>query len=103
MNADSGHFQLALEGTAIEGLDVLQLVAEGQLARVDLVVGEGVEHEGVAGVGAVADGDQPLGPNGFTSGEPDGAIAGRLRAPATTCSPTPHTTPTRDPRTPLFP
>ena len=28
------------------------------LAGVDLVVGEGVEHEGVVGVGAVADGDQ---------------------------------------------
>src|SRR5579885_1918863 len=36
-------------------------MAELQAARVQLVVGQGVEHEGVVGVGAVADGDQSLG------------------------------------------
>ena len=49
-----------LEGPAVERLDVLQFVAELQVAGVDLVVGQGVEHEGVVGIGAVADGDQLL-------------------------------------------
>src|SRR5262249_50912690 len=50
--------QLAAQRPAIQRLDVLQLVAEAELARVNLVVGQGVEHEGVVGVWAVADGDE---------------------------------------------
>ena len=42
---------------AIERLDVLQFVREVQIAGVDLVVGQGVEHERVVGIGAVADVD----------------------------------------------
>ena len=55
VQADGGDLQLALECATIERLDVLQLVAEGQVARVDLVMGQGVEHEGIVGVRAVAD------------------------------------------------
>src|SRR6266567_693623 len=36
-------------------------MAELQIASVEFVMGEGVEHEGVVGVGAVADVDQSLG------------------------------------------
>ena len=61
MDADGGHFQFAAQGPAVERLDVLQLVAETQIAGVELVVGQGVEHEGVVGIGAVADGDESLG------------------------------------------
>ena len=46
---------------AVERLDVDQLVRELVVARVDLVVRQGVEHERVVGVGAVADADQLLG------------------------------------------
>ena len=45
-------------GPAIERLDVLQFVAKAQVAGVHLVVGQGVEHEGVVGIGAVADANQ---------------------------------------------
>src|SRR5262249_39904837 len=58
--ADGGHLEFAPERPAVERLDVLQLVAEAQVAGVELVVGQGVEHEGVVGVGAVADGDELL-------------------------------------------
>ena len=58
MDADGRHFQLALEGPAVERLDVLQFVAKLQVAGVELVVGQGVEHEGIVGIGTVADGDE---------------------------------------------
>ena len=45
-------------GATVEGLDVLQFMAKAQVAGVELVVRQGVEHEGVVGIGAVADGDQ---------------------------------------------
>ena len=48
------------ERPAVERLDVLQFVHELQVAGVDLVVGQGVEHEGVVRVRAVADADQLL-------------------------------------------
>ena len=49
------------EGAAVEGLDVLELVDEAEAAGVELVVGQGVEHEGVVGVGAVPDPDRAAG------------------------------------------
>jgi hypothetical protein len=61
VQADGGHFKLAFQRPAVQRLDVLELVLEGQAAGVDLVVGQGLEHEGVVGVGAVADADQLLG------------------------------------------
>src|SRR5262249_29476380 len=60
VDADGGDLEFAAEGAAVERLDVLQFVAGLQGAGVELVVGEGVENEGVVGVGAVADGDQPV-------------------------------------------
>src|SRR5439155_21375313 len=67
VDADGSDFKFAAEGAAVERLDVLQFVAELQLAGVELVMGEGVEHEGVVGVGAVADADQSLGHRGARS------------------------------------
>ena len=58
MEADGGELQLPSQRPAIERLDVGQLMLEAVLARVDFVAGQGVEHEGVVGVGAVADADQ---------------------------------------------
>ena len=67
MDADGGDFQLAAQGPAIERLDVLQFVLEEQVAGVDLVVGQSMKHEGIIGIGAVADGDESLrhGPIGW--------------------------------------
>ena len=50
-----------LQRPAIECLDVLQLVPENQVAGVDLVVGQGIEHEGIVGIGTMADSDQFFG------------------------------------------
>jgi hypothetical protein len=58
VDADGGDLKLAVEGAAVERLDVLQLVAKVAVPGVELVVGQGVEHEGVVGVRAVADADQ---------------------------------------------
>ena len=61
VQADGGQLQLALEGPAVERFDIDQLVRELEIAGVDLVVRQGVEHEGVVGIGAVADADERLG------------------------------------------
>ena len=42
----------------VERLDVLELVDEPQAAGVELVVGQGIEHEGIVRVGAVSDPDR---------------------------------------------
>ena len=60
VDADGGHFEFAAQRSAVERLDVLQLVLERETARVDLVVGQGMEHEGVVGIGTVADGNNLL-------------------------------------------
>jgi hypothetical protein len=60
MDADGGHLQFAAQRPAIECLDVLQFMAEIEVAGVQLVVRQRVEHEGVVGVGAVAHGDDAL-------------------------------------------
>ena len=57
VDADGRDFELALEGAAVERLDVLQFVLKDQVAGVDLAVGQGVEHEGVVGIGAMSDVD----------------------------------------------
>ncbi len=44
-----------LHGALIEGLDVLEDVLELVGAGVDQVFGQAVEHEGVVGVGGVAE------------------------------------------------
>ena len=61
VNADRRDFQLAQESPAIKRLDILQLVAERQVAGRDLVVRQGVEHERIIRIGAMADGDQAFG------------------------------------------
>jgi hypothetical protein len=60
VQANGRQFEFARECTAIERLDVDQLVRELKLAGVDLAVGKGVEHERVVGVGAVADANEVL-------------------------------------------
>src|ERR1019366_7102972 len=52
--------ELSLERPAVERFDVLELMAKRQIAGVDLVVGQGVKHERIIGVGAVANGDYSL-------------------------------------------
>jgi len=64
MNADGGHFKLALQRPAIERLDVLQFVDEFQVAGIDLTVGESVKHEGIIRIGAVTDADDLAGVGG---------------------------------------
>ena len=49
-----------LQRPAVERLDVLQFVDEPQVAGGDLVVRQGVEHERVVRVRAVADADELL-------------------------------------------
>ena len=58
VKADGGQFQFAGEGPAVERFDIDQLVDEAIRPGVDLARGQGVEHEGIVGVGAVADADQ---------------------------------------------
>ena len=53
-----------LKRPAVERLDVDQLVRELVAPRVDAVVRQGVEHERVVGVGAVADADELFGLRG---------------------------------------
>ncbi len=57
MNADGRQLQLAIERAAIECLDVDQFVRKPIAARVDFPLGQGIKHEGVVGVGAMADPD----------------------------------------------
>ena len=58
VQADGGQLQLAREGPLVQRLDILQLVREAIRPGVDLVVRQGVKHERVVGIGAVADADQ---------------------------------------------
>ena len=77
VDADGRDFELAVQGAAVEGLDVLELVDELEAAGVELVVGQGVEHEGVVGVGAVPDPDRAADGGGAHGGS---ARSGRHRA-----------------------
>ena len=58
MDAHGRQVEVALDGPAVERLDIDQFVLEPVSAGRDLVLGQGVEHEGVVGVGAVADADE---------------------------------------------
>ena len=58
VDADRRDLQLAAQGPLVERLDVLELVDEPQPAGVELVVGQGVEHECIVRIGAVADPDR---------------------------------------------
>ncbi len=53
------HFQLASHGPLVELLDPLQLVLEAQLACLDGSRCQSVKHEGIVGVRAVRDVDDP--------------------------------------------
>ena len=61
MDADGGQLQLRGQGPAIERLDVHQLVLEAVLAGGNLLLGQGIEHEGIVRVGAVTDADRQAG------------------------------------------
>jgi hypothetical protein len=54
---DCRHLELRGARAAIEGFDVLEHVLDFDVARLHLPRGEGVEHEGVVGVRAMADAD----------------------------------------------
>ena len=58
VEADGRNLQFAAQRPAVERFNVLQFVTELKVAGVELVVGEGVEHEGVVGVGTVTDRDE---------------------------------------------
>ena len=57
VQAQGRQFQLAAERPAIERFDIDQFVPEDVRSGVDLAAGQGVEHEGIVGVGAMADAD----------------------------------------------
>src|SRR5262249_24594239 len=59
VDAHGRDLELPLQGAAVEGLDVLELVDEGEPARVEPLLRQGVEHDGVVRVGAVPDPDGP--------------------------------------------
>ena len=61
VQAQGRQFQLAAECPAIERFDIDQFVPEEVRPGVDLAAGQGVEHEGVVGVGAMADTDLQAG------------------------------------------
>jgi hypothetical protein len=58
VQADGRQFQLAPLSTVIQRFDVLQLVREVVSAGVDLIVGQGMKHEGIVGIGTVPHADQ---------------------------------------------
>ena len=58
VDAQRGEFQLGLERPAVERFDVDQLVGEIVAAGLDLVLGQGVKHEGIVRIGAMADADE---------------------------------------------
>jgi hypothetical protein len=61
VDADSGQFQFAAEGAAIERFDIDQLVAKLERPGGDLVVRQGVKHECVVRIGTVADANELFG------------------------------------------
>ena len=58
MNAEGRQLQLAVNGPAVERFDVDQLVLEAVRSGVDFALRQGIEHERVVGIGAMADADQ---------------------------------------------
>ena len=57
MNADSRHIQLAAQRSAVERLDILKLMPKAEIPRIELVVGQGIKHEGIVRVGTMPHGD----------------------------------------------
>ena len=57
VQAQGRQLQLAVERPLVERFDIDQLVPEVVRPGVDLAAGQGIEHEGVVGVRAVADAD----------------------------------------------
>src|SRR5229473_7855099 len=64
MNADRGNLELAAQSPAIQSLDILEFVKKTQLARIELIVGQRVKHEGIVRIGTMADGNQAFGHDG---------------------------------------
>ena len=60
VNAYGRELQLRLERSPIERFDIDELVRKLVVARIELVVGQGVEHERIVGIGAVPDPNQLL-------------------------------------------
>ena len=59
VQADGGQFEFAAKRPMVERFDVLQGVFETIAPGGNLVVGQGMEHEGVVRIGTVAHADQP--------------------------------------------
>ncbi len=57
MNADSRHIKLAPQRPAIESLNILKLVPKPEIARIKLVVRQGIKHKGIIRVGTMPHGD----------------------------------------------
>ena len=64
MQAEGGEFEFALKGSAVEGFDIYQFVLEAIAAGIDFVLGQGIEHEGVVGIGAMPHADELAGGGG---------------------------------------
>ena len=59
VNRDGGHLELAVESAPVQGLDVLQLVNEAQIAGVEKIGGQRIKHERVVRVRRVGDANGP--------------------------------------------
>lgn len=55
MDGDGCDVELGAEGALVEGFDILEDVFERDIGGGDEAFGEGVEHEGVVGVGGVSE------------------------------------------------
>ena len=58
MDADGRQLQFGGKGAAVQRFDVDQLMDEAIRAGVDLVASQGIEHECIVGIGAMAHTDQ---------------------------------------------
>ena len=86
VDRDGRDVQLAAHGPLVERLDVLENVLEAVLAGFDLVVGECPEHEGVVGIGTVAQRQMHrFNPRGERLG-PSGPVENRAAKAATAAS-----------------
>jgi hypothetical protein len=61
MNADSSHIEFTLERPPVKRLDILQLMPKGIRPRIDLLIRQGMKHECIVGIRAMADSDDAFG------------------------------------------
>ena len=80
VDRDGGHLELGPAGALIQRFDVRQLVHVAEIAGVELVGGERVEHERVVGIGAVGDVDR-AGHEVLCGGRRNGEAAERRKVP----------------------